>query len=217
MKQDLGWEAAARFTGPKTIFTLPSTWRMRRNTILQFVAEQEINPRLWPESYEAKQRLCKQATDQPPVLGNSSVDVLSSPSKRRRAIMEETLSVRSVSEMYTRDTYSGVDTFRPVSFTDSAWERVYATKLSERETSKRHVGEAHSVLITAILLPQRLSCYWGRIVSLRMLTNLGLADLRLTTAQQRTTGQNLQSGLYFSWFSARVKAGWNSWESQEAT
>jgi hypothetical protein len=26
----------------------------------------------------------------------------------------------------------------------------------ERETSKRHVGEAHSVPITAILLPQRL-------------------------------------------------------------
>jgi hypothetical protein len=29
-----------------------------------------------------------------------------------------------------------------------------------------------------------------------MLTNLGLADLRLTTAQQRTTGQSLSSGLY---------------------
>jgi hypothetical protein len=63
----------------------------------------------------------------------------------------------------------------------------------ERETSKRHVGEAHSVLITAILLPQRLSCYWGEIVSLRMLTNLRLADLRVTTAQQRSTGQNLPS------------------------
>jgi hypothetical protein len=33
-------------------------------------------------------------------------------------------------------------------------------------------------------------------VSLRMLTNLRLADLRLTTAQQRTTGQNLPSDLY---------------------
>jgi hypothetical protein len=66
----------------------------------------------------------------------------------------------------------------------------------ERETSKRHVGEAHSVLITAILLPQRLSCYWGKIVSLRMLTNLKLADLRLTTAQQRSTGQNLPSDPY---------------------
>jgi hypothetical protein len=29
----------------------------------------------------------------------------------------------------------------------------------ERETSKRHVGDAHSVLTTTILLPQRLSCY----------------------------------------------------------
>jgi hypothetical protein len=29
-----------------------------------------------------------------------------------------------------------------------------------------------------------------------MLTNLRLADLRLTTAQQRTTGQNLPSELY---------------------
>jgi hypothetical protein len=66
----------------------------------------------------------------------------------------------------------------------------------ERETSKRHVGEAHSVLTRAILLPQRLSCYWGKIVSLRMLTNLRLADLRLTTAQQRSTGQNLPSDLY---------------------
>jgi hypothetical protein len=33
-------------------------------------------------------------------------------------------------------------------------------------------------------------------VSLRVLTNLRLAYLRLTTAQQRTTGQNLPSGLY---------------------
>jgi hypothetical protein len=61
----------------------------------------------------------------------------------------------------------------------------------ERETSKRHVGEAHSVLATVILLPQRLSCYWGRIVPLRM-----LSELRLATAQQRTTGQNLTSDLY---------------------
>jgi hypothetical protein len=29
-----------------------------------------------------------------------------------------------------------------------------------------------------------------------MLTNLRLADLRLTTAQQRSTGQNLASDLY---------------------
>jgi hypothetical protein len=33
-------------------------------------------------------------------------------------------------------------------------------------------------------------------MSLRMLTNLRLADLRLTTAQQRTIGQNLLSDLY---------------------
>jgi hypothetical protein len=66
----------------------------------------------------------------------------------------------------------------------------------ERETSKRHVGEAHSVLTAAILLPQRLSCYRGKSVSLRMLTYLRLADLRLTTAQQTSTGQNLPSDLY---------------------
>jgi hypothetical protein len=33
-------------------------------------------------------------------------------------------------------------------------------------------------------------------VSVRMLTNLRLADLHLTTAQQRSTGQNLPSDLY---------------------
>jgi hypothetical protein len=69
-------------------------------------------------------------------------------------------------------------------------------KARERETRKSHVGETHSVLITAILLHQRLSCYWGKIVSLRMLTNLRLADLRKTTAQQRSTGQNLPSDLH---------------------
>jgi hypothetical protein len=91
--------------------------------------------------------------------------------------------------------YRRADNSRPVSFTVSAWERVYATNLSrlQRETSKRHMGEAHSVLTTAILIPQRLSCYWGKIVSLRM-----LAYLRLTTAQQRTIGQNLPSELYSS-------------------
>jgi hypothetical protein len=71
----------------------------------------------------------------------------------------------------------------------SSAERNNRESARERETSKRHVGEAHSVLITAILLPQRLSCYCGKIVSLRMLTNLRLADLRLTT------GQNLPSDL----------------------
>jgi hypothetical protein len=38
------------------------------------------------------------------------------------------------------------DTSRPVSFTVSAWEWVYATNLShlQIETNKRHGGEAHS-------------------------------------------------------------------------
>jgi hypothetical protein len=66
----------------------------------------------------------------------------------------------------------------------------------DREKSKRHLGEAHSLLTTSIILPQRLSCYWGSIVSLRMLTNLRHSDLRLTTAQQRSTGQNLPFDLY---------------------
>jgi hypothetical protein len=84
--------------------------------------------------------------------------------------------------------YRRANNSRPVYFTVSAWEWVYATNLSHlqwetkergRETRKRHVGEAHSVLITGIRLPQRLICYWGKTVSLRMLTNLRLADLRL--------------------------------------
>jgi hypothetical protein len=87
-----------------------------------------------------------------------------------------------------------------VSFTVSAWESMLRTYLvcreKERETSKLHVGDGHSVLITAILLPKRLCCYWGKTVSLRMLTNLRLADLRMTTAQQRSTVQNLPSDLY---------------------
>jgi hypothetical protein len=66
-------------------------------------------------------------------------------------------------------------------------ESMLRTYLVCREKrAKRHVGEAHSVLITAILLPQRLSCYWGKIVPLHM----------LTTAQQRSTGQNLPSDLH---------------------
>jgi hypothetical protein len=46
--------------------------------------------------------------------------------------------------------YRRADNSRPVSFTVSAWEWVYATNLSrpQRETTKRHVGEAHSVLTT---------------------------------------------------------------------
>jgi hypothetical protein len=102
-----------------------------------------------------------------------------------------------------------VDNFRLVSFTVSTWEWVYATNLSllqretregerDRETSKRHVEEAHSILRTAILLPQRLRWYWGKIISLRMLSNLRLTDLLVTIAQQTSTVQNLPSGLYYS-------------------
>jgi hypothetical protein len=35
-------------------------------------------------------------------------------------------------------------------------------------------------------------------MSLRMLTNLRLSDMRLTTAQQRSTGQSLPSDLYLN-------------------
>jgi hypothetical protein len=99
------------------------------------------------------------------------------------------------------EVYRRTDNSRPVSFTVSAWEWVYSTNLSrlqrerERETCKLHVGEAHNVLITAILLPQRLSYYWDKREPLRMLTNLRLPDLLLTTAQQRSTGQNLPSDI----------------------
>jgi hypothetical protein len=94
--------------------------------------------------------------------------------------------------------YRHADNSRPMFFTVSTWEWVYATNLSrlQRETSKQHVGKIQSVQTTAILLPQRLSCCWGKIVLLRMLTNLRLADLRPTTAQQRSTGQNLPSDLH---------------------
>jgi hypothetical protein len=104
-------------------------------------------------------------------------------------------------QYWTDVKYRRADNSLPVSFTVSAWEWVYATNLSrlqgetrEREREKQANGtwEKH----TAILVPQRLSSYWGKIVSLRMLTNLRLANLRLTTAQQRTTGQNLPSDLY---------------------
>jgi hypothetical protein len=68
----------------------------------------------------------------------------------------------------SRGWYSRADNSRPVSCTVSLGERVYATNLlrlqretreRERETSKWHVGKTHGLPITAILLPQRLSCY----------------------------------------------------------
>jgi hypothetical protein len=79
--------------------------------------------------------------------------------------------------------------------TSSAERNEREREKREREKQETARGKAHHVLITAILLPQRLSCYWGKIVSLRMLTNRRLSDLRLTTAQQRSTGQNLPSDL----------------------
>jgi hypothetical protein len=95
-------------------------------------------------------------------------------------------------------TYRRADNSRLMSFTVSAWECLCYEIISsaarnerQKKSSKRHVGEGHSVLITAILLPQRMRCCWGKIVPLRMITNFRLRDLRLTTAQQRSTGQNL--------------------------
>jgi hypothetical protein len=112
-------------------------------------------------------------------------------------VCQATFSHEREAHAVNDDWYRRADNSWPVSFTVSAWEWVYATNISrlQRETSKRHVGEAYSVLTTAILLPQHLSCYRGRIVWLRMLTNVRLADVRLATAQQRSTGQNLPSGL----------------------
>jgi hypothetical protein len=102
--------------------------------------------------------------------------------------------------------YRRADNSRSVSFTVRAWEWVYATNLPllQRQTSKRQVGEAHSKITTAILLPQHLSCYGGKIVSLRMHTNFRLGVFRLTTAQQRTTGQNQLSDLYLPCLNAYI-------------
>jgi hypothetical protein len=109
---------------------------------------------------------------------------------------------------YRRD-----ETVRPLFFKVSAWEWVYGTNSTRACKYQARglvgmvaaVGRGGHVLpkgtpgfeITAILLPQRLSWYWRKIVSLRMLTNLRLTDLRVTTAQQRSTGWNLPSVLYF--------------------
>jgi hypothetical protein len=102
------------------------------------------------------------------------------------------------------DMYRRADNSRPVS-TVSAWEWVYATSLCrlqretrERETSKRLVGEAHSVLVTAILLPQHVSCYWGKIVSLRM-----LADLVWSLRNREPTAR-ICSPTYMSFFCVTV-------------
>jgi hypothetical protein len=156
---------------------------------------------LWPSAYGTK-HLASEASrlnwplPHIPFCSQQHASRLQLAASAPRSAADSKVQWRS----YASSVYRRADNARPVSFTGSAWEWVYATDLSrlQRETSKRHVEEAHSVLTIAILLPQRLSCYWGKIVSLRMLTNLRLADLRLTTAQQRSTGQNLPSDLYRS-------------------
>jgi hypothetical protein len=79
--------------------------------------------------------------------------------------------------------YYCADISWPVSFTLSAWERVCATNCREnirRLAAGKQLARGNStqhLLITAILLAQRLTSYWGNIVSLRMLINLKLANL----------------------------------------
>jgi hypothetical protein len=98
--------------------------------------------------------------------------------------------------------------------------RTYLVCRGKQERQANGTWEKHSLLTAAILLPQRLSCYWGKIVSLRMLTKLRLTDLRLTTAQQRSTGQNLPSDPYlvFSCYMKRLCKQQSSiavqWQSQ---
>jgi hypothetical protein len=67
----------------------------------------------------------------------------------------------------------------------------------EREREKQtKCGRSTQCTNTSDPLLPCVSCYWGKTVSLCMLINLRLADLNLTTAQQRSTGQNLLSDLY---------------------
>jgi hypothetical protein len=77
--------------------------------------------------------------------------------------------------------YRRADKFWAVPFTVSPWEWVYAKnsprlerETRERDTSKRHVGK-HSLLISAILLPQHLRCYWGKIKSQSYITTDSLS------------------------------------------
>jgi hypothetical protein len=59
-----------------------------------------------------------------------------------------------------RHVYRRADNSRPVCPSLSAHESESMLRTClQREASKRHVGEAHSVQITVILLLQRLSCY----------------------------------------------------------
>jgi hypothetical protein len=101
--------------------------------------------------------------------------------------------------------YRRTDNSWSVSFSVSAWVWVYASNLPrlriyKRERNKQtERGKSTQCTKAEILLPQRLNCYWRKIVSLRMLTNLRLPDLRLATEQQRSSGQNLPSYLYHTW------------------
>jgi hypothetical protein len=80
-------------------------------------------------------------------------------------------------------TYYCADISWPVSFTVSAWERVYATRCREnirRLAAGKLLARGNNtqyLLTTAILLAERLTSYWGNIVSLRMHINLRLANL----------------------------------------
>jgi hypothetical protein len=97
-----------------------------------------------------------------------------------------------------RITYRRADNCRPVPFTVSAWEWVYATNLSrlqretrgegEREEQANGTWEKHKYTNNSDPITST-SELLSETVSLRMLTNLRFADLRLTTAQQRATGQ----------------------------
>jgi hypothetical protein len=50
-----------------------------------------------------------------------------------------------------------------------------------------------------------------------MLTNLGLADLRLTTAEQRSTGQNLPPDLYLPIHGNKEKIFLRSFHTNESS
>jgi hypothetical protein len=81
------------------------------------------------------------------------------------------------------------------------WNRQTHVKQRSSEPYPTSVGKdvrcAHVHLTLMCPRPYLNVCVIrGKIVSLRMLTNLRLADVRLTTAQQRSLGHNLPPTLY---------------------
>jgi hypothetical protein len=91
------------------------------------------------------------------------MDLLSIPSSHCfglvRLIQNETFSVRyCISEACTG---APIILGRCPSLSAHESESMLRTRL-QRETRKRHLGETHSLLITAFLLLQRLSCYQGK-------------------------------------------------------